>query len=73
MNHGKYALFSYTTGNVGDDIQSVAGSRFLSQVDYYINRDYMQEFQVADEEPIKLIMNGKKLFLLGHLLGVLDC
>ena len=54
----KYALFSYTTGNIGDEIQSVAASRFLPQVDYYINRDYMNDFQATDEEPIKLIMNG---------------
>ncbi|WP_272912137.1 hypothetical protein [Streptococcus suis] len=32
----KSALFSYTTGNIGDEIQSVAASRFLPQIDYFI-------------------------------------
>ncbi|NQL61245.1 polysaccharide pyruvyl transferase family protein [Streptococcus suis] len=54
----KYALFSYTTGNIGDEIQSVAASRFLPQIDYYVNRDYLNEFQYDGEESIKLIMNG---------------
>lgn len=54
----KYALFSYTTGNIGDEIQSVATSRFLPQIDYYVNRDYLNEFQYDGEESIKLIMNG---------------
>lgn len=28
----KYALFSYTTGNIGDEIQSVAASRFCRRL-----------------------------------------
>lgn len=28
----KYALFSYTTGNIGDEIQSVAASRFYHRL-----------------------------------------
>lgn len=36
----KYALFSYSTENIGDEIQSIAASRFLPQIDYYINRVY---------------------------------
>ncbi len=54
----KYALFSYTTGNIGDEIQSVAASRFLPQIDYFINRDYMNDFQIDTDDKIKLIMNG---------------
>lgn len=54
----KYALFTYTTGNIGDDIQSIAANRFLPRVDYYINRDYMNDFQPDTDEKIKLIMNG---------------
>ncbi|HFU4123778.1 TPA: polysaccharide pyruvyl transferase family protein [Streptococcus suis] len=54
----KYALFSYTTGNIGDEIQSVATSRFLPRIDYFINRDYMNEFQAETDEEIKIIMNG---------------
>ncbi|HEL2310123.1 polysaccharide pyruvyl transferase family protein [Streptococcus suis] len=54
----KYALFSYSTENIGDEIQSIAASRFLPQIDYYINRDYMNDFKPDTDEQIKLIMNG---------------
>lgn len=54
----KYALFTYSTGNVGDDIQSLAARRFLPQVDYMVNRDYMNDFHLDTDEEIKLIMNG---------------
>ncbi len=54
----KYALFTYSTGNIGDEIQSLAAKRFLPRVDYYINRDYSNEFKVDSDEEIKLIMNG---------------
>ena len=54
----KYALFTYSTSNIGDDIQSLAAKRFLPEVDYYINRDYMTDFRPETDEPIKLIMNG---------------
>ncbi|HEL2361839.1 TPA: polysaccharide pyruvyl transferase family protein [Streptococcus suis] len=55
----KFALLCYSTGNIGDEIQSVAAERFLPQVDYYLNRDYLHDF-IADstDEEIKLIMNG---------------
>lgn len=51
-------FFCYTTGNIGDEIQSVAASRFLPQIDYFINRDYMNDFQIDTDDKIKLIMNG---------------
>ena len=35
----KYALYKYSTENIGDEIQSIAARRFLPQVDYYIDRD----------------------------------
>lgn len=54
----KFALFTYNTGNVGDDIQSLAARRFLPRVDYMINRDFMNDFSASCEEEIKLIMNG---------------
>ncbi|HFH9839989.1 TPA: polysaccharide pyruvyl transferase family protein [Streptococcus suis] len=54
----KYALFNYSTENVGDEIQSLAAKRFLPQVDYYINRDFINDFQPESDEEIKLIMNG---------------
>lgn len=54
----KFALFTYNTGNVGDDIQSLAARRFLPRVDYMINRDFMNDFTADTTEEIKLIMNG---------------
>jgi len=69
----KYGLLFYPGSyNIGDDIQSLAASRFLPLVDYYIDRDNQQDF-IYDEfgEPkgsfdsvleenkkIKLIANG---------------
>ena len=58
MKKTKYALLSYSTGNIGDEIQSLAASRFLPRVDYYINRDYLNTFTADSDEEIKLIMNG---------------
>ena len=58
MKQTKYALLSYSTGNIGDEIQSLAASQFLPRIDYYINRDYWDEFKVDSDEEIKLIMNG---------------
>lgn len=54
----KYALYTYTTCNVGDEIQSIAARRFLPQVDYYVNRDELKDFHPDTDEEVKLIMNG---------------
>lgn len=55
----KFALYDYTTGNIGDEIQSLAAKRFIPQVDYYINRDQIGEFKdFENEEDIKLVANG---------------
>ena len=54
----KYALLSYTTKNIGDEIQSLAAKRFLPRVDYYINRDYLNDFKPEPNDKIKIIMNG---------------
>ena len=34
----KYALLSYDTENIGDEIQSLAAKRFLPRVDLLLNR-----------------------------------
>lgn len=55
----KYALLTYSTENVGDDIQSIAARRFLPRVDYYIDRDQIGEWENNDKnETVKLIANG---------------
>ncbi|GAB2021307.1 hypothetical protein RyT2_03810 [Pseudolactococcus yaeyamensis] len=55
----KFALYTYSTGNIGDEIQSLAAKRFIPQVDYYINRDSVGEFiDERNDDEIKLIGNG---------------
>ncbi|WP_438478754.1 polysaccharide pyruvyl transferase family protein [Streptococcus pluranimalium] len=54
----KYALFRYSTDNIGDEIQSLAAKRFLPKVDYYLNRDYLNYFIPETHDDIKLIMNS---------------
>lgn len=54
-----YALLSYSTDNLGDDIQSLAAKQFLPRVDYYINRDFMDKLpRIKPMEKIKMVMNG---------------
>jgi len=52
----KYGLLSYSTRNIGDEIQSLAARRFLPKVDLHIDRDYLN--RVDGSEPFKLILNG---------------
>jgi|GEM_PF-190927 len=54
----KYGLFKYTTENIGDDIQSIAARRFLPRVDYYIDRDDIDNTNMKDASVVKIIMNG---------------
>ena len=51
----KYALFSYNSDNIGDEIQSIAARRFLPRVDYYINRDNINGAKFSKNEKIKII------------------
>lgn len=55
----KYGLLTYDENqrffNVGDNIQSLAAKQFLPQVDAYLNREKLADYQ---GEKIKLIMNG---------------
>lgn len=52
----KFALFEYSTENIGDEIQSIAARRFLPKVDYYVDRDRLSSF--SSDSPVRLIMNG---------------
>ena len=54
----KYGLFCYNTFNIGDEIKSLAAQRFLPKVDYYFNRDNIDQTKTTQEEKIRLIMNG---------------
>jgi len=54
-----FALYEYSTNNIGDDIQSIAARRFLPRVDYFINRDQLSEFPGAPDGSLtKLVANG---------------
>ncbi|MDA8979742.1 polysaccharide pyruvyl transferase family protein [Chitinophagales bacterium] len=54
----KFGLLNYSLSyNVGDQVQSLAAKQFLPQVDYYIDRDNVQDAEKIGEE-VKVIMNG---------------
>lgn len=57
-NNTKYGLFCYDTNNIGDEIQSIAARQFLPQIDYFINRDNIDNIESSANEKIKIIMNG---------------
>ena len=54
----KYGLFEYKTENIGDEVQSIAARRFLPKIDYYFDRDNINNTKTSSDETIKLIMNG---------------
>lgn len=55
----KYGLITFkNTQNIGDDIQSYAAIKFLPQIDYYIEREAMNEFVPEKNEIVTTIMNG---------------
>jgi hypothetical protein len=51
-----FGLLSYSTDNIGDDIQSLAARQFLPRVDRLIDRDHIGSFEGA--RPTKVICNG---------------
>ena len=52
----KYALLTYSTTNLGDDIQSLAAAQFLPHVDTLIDRDHLDTYR--PQGPTSLICNG---------------
>lgn len=55
----KYALYKYSTENIGNDIQSIAVRRFLPRVDYLIDRDRIGDWHNPNpDEKVRLIANG---------------
>jgi len=53
----KYGLLKYSRSrNLGDRIQSLAAKQYLPQVDCYLDRDFLTDYQF--QEDIKVIMNG---------------
>lgn len=54
----KYGLLVYhNSGNLGDEIQSIAARRFLPRVDITIDRDRLNEFNSSDGEAVSVITN----------------
>lgn len=51
-------LIEKETRNIGDDIQSYVTQRFLPRVDYFIDRNHMDEFVPNKEEKVATIING---------------
>ena len=54
----KLGILSYTTLNVGDEIQSLAVRRLLPHVDVEIDREKLHEYKSPDGQKVKTIING---------------
>ena len=53
----KYGLLVHEpTTNLGDDIQSYAIKQFLPHVDYYIDRENIDQFKSENNEPVAAVM-----------------
>lgn len=56
MKYG--VLLNKSNVNGGDDIQAYATARFLPHVDYFIDREHIDEFASDSGEPVAVIMNA---------------
>jgi hypothetical protein len=54
----KFALLSYSTNNLGDEIQSIAARQFLPSVDLLIDRDDWTTAPPNPKGTFKIILNG---------------
>ncbi|MBD3637743.1 MAG: polysaccharide pyruvyl transferase family protein [Crocinitomicaceae bacterium] len=54
----KLGVVSYTTLNVGDEIQSLAVKRLLPHVDFEVDREKLHEWKSPDGEKAKFVLNG---------------
>lgn len=55
----KYGLMvEQDTRNIGDDVQAYATKRFLPRIDYYVDRNHIDEFVPDTEEKVAIITNG---------------
>ncbi len=52
----QFALFKYSTHNLGDEIQSLAARAFLPRVDLYVDRDELPTTKL--DSTTALVMNG---------------
>ncbi|MBE5859924.1 MAG: polysaccharide pyruvyl transferase family protein [Butyrivibrio sp.] len=56
MKYG--VLWRKTTKNIGDDMQSYAASLWLPRVDYMVDIEDLDGFEVEDDEPVATIMSA---------------
>lgn len=56
MKYG--VLFNKNNLNLGDDIQAYATARFYPSLDYFVDREHINEFQSENSEPVAVIMNA---------------
>ena len=56
MKYG--VLYNKNNVNIGDDIQAYATARFLPRIDYFIDREHIDDFKSENEEPVAVIMNA---------------
>lgn len=52
---GDYSMMGYSTNNIGDDIQSVAASRFFPKINRFVNRENMWRY---NGPKTKMILNA---------------
>lgn len=64
MKYG--VLYNKANVNMGDDIQAFATARFLPHVDYYIDRERMDQFYSENKEPVAMIMNAWYMWAKWH-------
>lgn len=64
MKYG--VLYNKKNINMGDDIQAFATARFLPHVDYFIDRERMDEFYSENKEPVAMIMNAWYMWAKWH-------
>jgi hypothetical protein len=54
----RFALLSYDTLNLGDDVQALAALRLMPRVDRLVMRDKISEFRAPRGTRAKIILNG---------------
>ena len=55
---GRYALLTYRTTNIGDEVQSIAAAQFLPSIDLRIDRDRLDTPPLGADGAYKIILNG---------------
>lgn len=55
----KYGIIWFEKSeNLGDDIQAYAASKYLPRIDYFVEREHLDDFIPKENEMVAVIMNG---------------